>query len=85
MLEEITVKLDGKPYFDLLRKAQLYDELGQPDTVEELIGRIQVLEDRLTMNKAVDQEYANKWVTSNTMNVNRPLPLSGERADTLDD
>lgn len=50
------IVLSTDEYHELLRKAQLFDELGEPDAVEELIGRIQILEDRLK----------GGWVVSST-------------------
>ena len=84
MLEEITVKIDGKTYFDLLRKAQLYDELGSPTTIESLIDRIQDLEDRISGYTATyerTEPYIASWVANSTSPVVLP---NGENADSFD-
>ena len=85
MLEEITVKIDGKTYFDLLRKAQLYDELGEPDNVEELIGRIYVLEDQLKRYDTTDHTPVIQWVMDSTAPVPPAHPPAGEVADSFSD
>lgn len=43
-MADITVKLDGKTYFEILRKSQLYDEMDNPHLIPLLQARIAELE-----------------------------------------
>lgn len=65
------IVLSMDEYHELLRKAQLFEELGEPDTVEELVGKIQILEDRLRSGD-------HNWVVSSTA-------IRGEFGDSFGD